>query len=477
MRIQEYQKGFLPYAAAAAVLSLCGGLAVALPSTVVSDWELAESTVSWLAMAYALGTATFSPIMGKAGDRIGRRRTLLLGLALLASMPLLSALAPRGQLLLLLLFRFLTGVGAAAVTPVVMAYIMTEFPQEKLGQGFTLYMLISCGMVIFGPALGSWLIAVFSWRAVMYICSALSALVLAGAFVFAKREIKTAGKGKAFDFAGAALVVLFVSMALSVPTFGQSTGWLSVPTWICLAVGALALVGLVLVEKRAESPILDGKFLFRKRFLLSVAVLLLSQGLLQSAMTNIITFSIVTKGSGTLSGIATSVMYLGMSLGTILIGPLADKREPRSVAAAALVLVALGAALQMLFTEDTGLFLMGSSMFLIGIGLGGNTTIFMKIVLSGLSPEAAGSGSGTYNVFRDIAAPFGVAVFVPMFSAGLVSGTEQLVAQGISAETARAQAAVEALHSTALAQSLSVAAGIALCFFLPKIHIKKDPEA
>ena len=62
---------------------------------------------------------------------------------------------------------------------------------------------------------------------------------------------------------------------------------------------------------------------------------------------------------------------------------------------------------------------------ILGFGLGGNGTIFMKVVLSGLTPQEAGAGTGTYGLFRDLAAPFGVAVFVPLFTnqiTGLVSG-------------------------------------------------------
>ena len=92
-------------------------------------------------------------------------------------------------------------------------------------------------------------------------------------------------------------------------------------------------------------------------------------------------------------------------------------------------------------------------MFLIGLGLGGNTTIFMKVALSGLPAELAGSGSGTYNVFRDMSMPVGVAVFVPLFSSGLT-----------------AQTAVSSLHTTAAVQTACVIAAILLSLALPKIH-------
>ena len=69
------------------------------------------------------------------------------------------------------------GVGAAGIAPVIMAYIMMEFPPEKMGQGFTVYMALSCGMVIFGPTVGGIIMALIgtadAWRIVMWICVAL----------------------------------------------------------------------------------------------------------------------------------------------------------------------------------------------------------------------------------------------------------------------------------------------------------------
>ena len=114
----DYKRGFIPYAIAAAVLSLCGGLTAAVPSNIVADWGLTEQNVTWLAMAYALGAATLAPVLGKLVDIIGRRRTLLLGLVLFTAGPVLSALAPTGNLLMVLLFRFVSGIGAAGISPV-----------------------------------------------------------------------------------------------------------------------------------------------------------------------------------------------------------------------------------------------------------------------------------------------------------------------------------------------------------------------
>ncbi len=470
---EGYMKGFIPYAIAAAILSLCGGFTAAVPSNIAAEWDMATS-VTFITLAYSLGAAALAPIMGKLGDVIGRRTTLLTALALYTLGQLLIAVCPANNLILLLLFRFLVGVGAAGVAPVVMAYIMTEFPAEKMGQGFSIYMFLSCGMVIFGPTLGGIIIAKIGWRPVIWVCVALCVIAIVAVMLLVKKDEGPKKSMQGFDFVGALFVLVFFSMVLAVPNFGMEKGWGNPVTLGCLAVAVVSLLVLIAVEKKAQSPILSGTFMARKQFILPVIVLFLSQGLLQSCMTNIISFCIYTTGSRTLSGYATSIMYVGMALGTIVIGPMADKKEPRIVAACALIFVAIGAAIQMMFTANTSLVMMCGALFLIGLGLGGNGTIFLKVVLSGCAPEVAASGSGTYNVFRDMSTPFGVALFVPMFASKCDTATIFNSAADATARATAIEGCVSALHSTAMVQVVCVVVGIVVCLMLPKIYAEKE---
>lgn len=464
-----YLKGFVPFGIAAAVLSLCGGFTSAVPANIVAEWDTA-SMVTFITLAYSLGAAALAPIMGKLSDVLGRRTALLLAMGLYGLGQLLIAICPQGQTALLLLFRFMVGIGAAGIAPVVMAYIMQEFPPEKMGQGFTIYMLIANACVIFGPTLGGIVLQKTGWRPVMWICVAICVISIILVLLLVKKDDGPKKSMAGFDYAGALFSLIFFAMVLCVPTFGQNNGWGNKVTLICIAVAVVSLIILVMVEKGKESPILNGKFMARKQFILPIIVLFLSQGLLQSCMTNIITFSIVTTGSRTLAGIATSLMYLGMAIGTVVLGPMADKKEPRFVGAFALLFVVAGAALQMLINETSGLALMGGALFLIGVGLGGNATIFLKVALSGCAPELAGSGSGTYNVFRDMSAPFGVALFVPMFTAGMASGTAAKMAEGMDQAAATIAASVASLHKVAMVQVIAVVIGIVVCLMLPKVY-------
>ena len=140
--------------------------------------------------------------------------------------------------------------------------------------------------------------------------------------------------------------------------------------------------------------------------------------------------------------------------------------EPKRILIASFLLTGIGCGILLLFTEITSVLLLMASLGVLGFGLGGNGTIFMKVVLSGLPPHEAGVGTGTYGLFRDLAAPFGVAVFVPLF-------TNQITGR-IAAGTAESTAAVASIHFLAIAEILCVALGIVAVLLLPKRKAIKE---
>ena len=456
-----YKRGFIPYALAAFLIGIVGGFSTVLGPAFVQDIGIAYNNTTWTALAQAMSTAACAPILGKLGDVLGRKTTLLFGIAVFTLGNILTALS--SSLVFLLLARFIVGIGTAAIAPVVMAFIVTEFPQNAVAKGFSLYMLISSASVIFGPTLGGMVIASYGWRIMIWICAAISVAVFFACLMTGNKE-KTERKPLAnFDGIGAVLVLIFFSLLLCIPSFGQNFGWTSAPFLGVLIAAAVSLAGLVLAERKAANPILSGGFIKRKTFVLSILALFLTQGLMQANMTNTIVFVNYTQPENSvISGYAISVMYLGMSLGSILLGPLADRFEPKSVLTGSLILTGIGCAILLLFSVSTSVLLLMASLGILGFGLGGNGTIFMKVALSGLSPEKAGAGTGTYGLFRDLAAPFGVAVFVPMFTNQITSG--------IAAGVAEPAAAVSSIHMLAVAEVICVALGIAVVLSLPKIR-------
>lgn len=454
-----YKRGFIPYALAALLIGFVGGFSTVLGPAFVQDMGIAYNNTTWTSLAQAMSTAACAPILGKVGDAIGRGKALLLGVAVFTLGNVLSALA--NSLAFMLLARFVVGIGTAAMGPVILAYIATEFPRDKIAKGFSLYMLLSSASVIIGPTIGGLMVASYGWRIMLWICVAICAGVFVGCVLTSRSRISGSKPAQDFDVAGAVLILVFFSLLLCVPSFGQNFGWASTPFLIVLLFAIVSLMGLVFAQRKSAHPILPGSFIKRRAFIFSVLALFLTQGLMQANMTNTIVFVNYTQPDNTaLSGYAISVMYVGMSLGSVILGPLADKFEPKRILAGSFLLTGIGCGILLLFTEATPVLVLMASLGILGFGLGGNGSIFMKVVLSGVTPQAAGAGTGTYGLFRDLAAPFGVAVFVPFF-------TNQ-VTDRIAAGTPEAAAAVASIHSLAIAEILCVALGIAAVLFLPK---------
>ena len=454
-----YKLGFIPYALAALLIGLVGGFSTVLGPAFVQDIGIAYNNTTWTALAQAMSTAACAPILGKVGDVVGRRRTLLLGIAVFTLGNVLSALA--NSLTFMMVSRFIVGIGTAAMGPVILAYIATEFPQDKIAKGFSLYMLLSSASVIIGPTIGGLIVSAYGWRTMLWVCTAICVAVFIGCFLTSRNQVSTGKPLQNFDVAGAVLVLIFFSLLLCVPSFGQNIGWTSAPFLIVLVLAIVSLICLVFAERKSNHPILSGRFIRRSAFILSVLALFLTQGLMQANMTNTIVFVNYTQPNHTaISGYAISVMYVGMSLGAVILGPLADKFEPKRILIGSFLLTGIGCGILLLYTEVTPVLLLMASLGILGLGLGGNGTIFMKVVLSGLTPQAAGAGTGTYGLFRDLAAPFGVAVFVPLF-------TNQITGRIASGATEPA-AAVAAVHYLAIGELLCVALGIAAVAFLPK---------
>ncbi len=460
-----YKKGFIPYALGAFLIGIVGGFSSVLGPSFTQDIGISYNNTTWTALAQAMSTASFAPILGKAGDRFGKRTALLLGIAVFTLGNLLSTMA--NSLVFMMIARFIVGIGTAAISPAILAYIAAEFPRDKVAKGFALYMLLSSASVILGPSLGGILVATYGWRFMVWVCVGICVLVLAACICTSQKESPVTVPSEPFDLFGAVAIFLFFSLVLCIPSFGQNFGWSSVPFLAVLGACLICLLLLIRIEQNASRPILSADFMKRKAFILSILALFLTQGLMQANMTNTVVFVNYAFPENTqVSGYAISIMYIGMSLGSILLGPLADKFSPKRVLVGSLLITGIGCSLLLILSATSSILPLMVSLGILGFGLGANGTVFMKVCLSGIPPETVGSGTGTYGLFRDLAAPFGVAVFVPLFT-NRITGT---IAEGVS----ESAAAVSSMHFLAICELICVVAGIVAVLFLPQADRRKE---
>ena len=161
----KYLLGFFPYGLAAFLVGIVGGFTTVLGPAFVNELGIDYNNTAWPALAMSISAATFAPILGRLGDIISRRNTLFVGISVFVLGNVMTASA--ASLGFMILARFIVGIGAAAIAPAVISYIISEFTKEKVTSGFSIYILISSASVVFGPTLGALILDRWNWRTMM----------------------------------------------------------------------------------------------------------------------------------------------------------------------------------------------------------------------------------------------------------------------------------------------------------------------
>jgi EmrB/QacA subfamily drug resistance transporter len=203
--------------------------------------------LSWVVNGYLLPLSSLLLLGGAAGDRYGRKRVLLAGIALFALASLLCAFAP--GLWLLVAGRVLQGTGAAMLLPNSLAILGATFQGDKRGRAIGIWAAAGAAAGAIGPLLGGWLIDTIDWRAIFWINLPVAALAL----LMGWRWVPAADSGKpvALDPGGAALA----SIGLGCVTWGLADAsaekQMTLASGAALAAGVLILLAFLWTERRA----------------------------------------------------------------------------------------------------------------------------------------------------------------------------------------------------------------------------------
>jgi EmrB/QacA subfamily drug resistance transporter len=221
-------------------------------ATIGKDLSVTTSDASWILTAYLLSAAVLTPIFGRLGDMVGKRRVLIIVLSLLLVGTVLAALAP--TLGVLIMARALQG-AAGAILPLSIGVVRDELPREKVGVTIGILSAIfgigaGVGIVAAGPIVEN-----LSWNWLFWLPAILVVVALLGViFGMPESPVKTPGR---LDLVGAGiLAVALVSLLLAISE-GENWGWSSAGTLGLLALGAVALVVFVFVELRVREPLVD----------------------------------------------------------------------------------------------------------------------------------------------------------------------------------------------------------------------------
>ena len=221
-------------------------------STIGKDLDSTTSDTSWILTAYLLSASVLTPILGRLGDMVGKRKILIVVLVILLVGTVLAALAP--NLGVLIAARALQG-AAGAVMPLSIGIVRDEMPRERVSVVIGLLSAIfgigaGVGIVAAGP-----IIQALSWHWLFWLPLVLIVIALAGViFGLPESPVRTPGR---LDLLGTAILsISLVSLLLAISE-GETWHWDSRKTIGLLALGAVALVAFVLVELRVKEPLID----------------------------------------------------------------------------------------------------------------------------------------------------------------------------------------------------------------------------
>jgi MFS family permease len=230
-------------------------LTIALP-TIGRDLGSGTTALQWVTGAYSL---TFGGLLLSAGataDRLGRRRVLLVGLAVFGVTSLgVAVVTGVGELIAL---RAALGVAAAAMAPITNSLVFRLFDTQALRmRAFTLMIVVGMSGFILGPLLGGTALAHVSWQWLLVVNAPIALIAWIGVRAGVPADRPEDLTDDAPDLAGAALSVAAIGLACYALTSGVEHGWLGVTTLACLIGAVGAAVAFVRHEGRTGSPMLD----------------------------------------------------------------------------------------------------------------------------------------------------------------------------------------------------------------------------
>jgi EmrB/QacA subfamily drug resistance transporter len=347
------------------------------------------------------------------GDRFGRKRMFISGIALFTAASAGSALAP--DMGLLIATRALQGIGAAIVTPLTLTLLADSFPAQNRGIALGVWSGISGIAVALGPLVGGAVIQLSSWHWIFWINVPVGLVLIPTAARLLKESY---GSERGLDLAGLGLA----STGLFGLIFGliraQTLGWGAVEVVVSLAVGVVLIVGFVAQELRTSEPMLPMDFFKRRSF----------------AVTNVVSLSMYFGMFGSIffmsqylqNVLGNSPFEAGLKLlvwtGSIMLvspaaGFFSERYGSRMFMAVGLALqaIALGwlaseAAVGQSYTSMIVPFVFG------GAGMALVFAPSASAVLASVRTDQAGQASGATNAIRELGGVLGIAVLSTVFA-------------------------------------------------------------
>jgi EmrB/QacA subfamily drug resistance transporter len=368
--------------------------------------------LEWTVNAYTLTFAVFLLTGAALGDRFGRKRLFMLGVALFTGASAAAALAPSADWLIAA--RSVQGIGGAIVTPLTLTILSAAVSRERRGAALGAWSGIAGLAVAMGPLIGGAVVDGISWQWIFWLNVPIGIILLP----LATRLTESHGPDKALDLPGLALVSFGLLGIVWGLVNGNADGWSSPAIVGALVAGGVLLAGFVGWEFRAREPMLPMRF-FRNRAFAAAngASLLMYFGMFGSIFLLTQFFQTAQGYSPLESGLRVLPWTAMPMVVAPIAGALSDRIGGRPFMALGLTLQAIGLGwIAAVSNATVGYESFVGPFILSGIGMGMFFAPVANVVLSAVRPEEEGKASGANNAIREVGGVLGVAVLASIFA-------------------------------------------------------------
>ncbi|MFJ1911954.1 MFS transporter [Streptomyces sp. NPDC088147] len=381
-----------------------------------------QSELEWAINSYTLVFAGLLFTSGLLGDRIGRKKVLLFGIAVFGLGSALAALS--GSPAELIGYRALMGFGAAFVMPATLAVLMNVFERDEQPKAIGIWAgSVGLGIAI-GPITGGLLLEHFWWGSI-FLVNVPVAVVALVAMVLLVPDSKDPRPGRVDPLGVVLSIVGLVLLVYGIIRGGELADFTGASVLAPLLGGVAVLALFVWHEKRSSHPSIDISYFRKPAFAAAVAAI----ALVFFALMGVTFFSaFYLQSVRGYSALQSGLLILPLAAAQMIFAPRArlvvDRFGARAVCTAGMLLVAAGLAAFALFGTDTPVWVLCLVFFIQGTGMAHIMPPVTVAVMQALPREKAGSGSAINNTFRQVGGALGIAVLGSVLSATYRGGIE-----------------------------------------------------
>jgi len=390
---------------------------IAAPA-IVRDLGGGESLIKWLGASYALAMGVLLVVGGRLGDRFGKRRMFLIGIAgfTLASLGCGLAAGPA----MLIAGRLLQGGFGALLIPQGIGILISTFSREQQPRAFTAFGPVLGASAVLGPIVAGFLISAdiagLAWRPIFLINIVLGSAGFLAAFRILPRDEPASAvpiDGLGSGLLGASMFALIYGLI-----DGSTDGWTALPI-LCLAGGAVLLAGFGVRQRLAADPLILPSLLANRGFtaglLLGLAFFAALNGL---AYVISLFFQTALGLSPRAAAIALCPMMIGIIIAAFVCRPLVGRLGR------VLVIIGLGITLAgaaglwaTVLAQGTAVsvWALAPSILVLGAGMGTCISSIYEVAIGDVAPAEAGSASGSLSAVQQLAAAIGSAVVTTVY--------------------------------------------------------------